>query len=73
MPTGQQVVERNCIECKLGVVVDLDRGKGALTLAYGDGTCAHLTAEPSRLAHLRMGGPVQVMLEGTTVLTLRCL
>ena len=73
MPTDQVVMERNCIECKLGVVVGLDKGKGALTLAYGDGTCGRLTAAPRRLAHLRMGGPVQVMVDGTTVLTLRCL
>ncbi len=73
MPTDQLVMGRNRIECKLGVVVALDQDNGRLTLAYGDGTCAHLHAEPSRLGHLRMGGPVQVIVEGTMVLTLRCL
>jgi hypothetical protein len=73
MPTEQLVMERNCIECKLGVVVALDKGEGTLTLAYGDGTCARLTAAPSSLTRVRMGGPVQVMVDGGTVLTLRCL
>lgn len=62
---------RDCVESKLGVVVALDRDKGTLTLAYGDGTCSDLQANASLLENLRMGGPVQVLAEGATVLTLR--
>lgn len=71
MMLTKQVIERDCIQCKLGVVMDVDRDKGDLTLAYGNGTFAHLTAGPSHLEGLRLGGPVQVMVEGSSVLTLR--
>ncbi len=71
MPIVQVGMERDCIESKLGVVVALDQDKGTLTLAYGDGTCSDLQANRSLLENLRIGGPVQVLVEGRTVLTLR--
>jgi hypothetical protein len=73
MPVPQLQTVPNAIEQKLGIVVSVDHEKGILTLVHSDGTCSHLTADPSLLDDLRIGGPVQALVKGTVVWTLRCL
>lgn len=73
MPVTQSQTVANTIEQKLGIVVSVEQEKGILTLVHSDGTCSHLTADPSLLDDLRIGGPVQALVKGTIVWTLRCL
>lgn len=72
MPT-QTCVLANPIESTLGIVLAVDRVTGSLTLVHVGGRCSYLTADPGLLREVRIGGPVQVMIEGTAVRTLRCL
>ncbi len=58
---------------QLGVVVTVDRDKGEITLVHRGGLRSLLTAHPSLLKDVRVGGPVQVVTDGTVVTSLRCL
>ena len=73
MPVLNQLTVPSTIEQKLGIVVSVEQEKGILTLVHSDGTCSHLTANPSLLGGIRLGGPVQALVKGTVVWTLRCL
>ena len=55
----------------LGIVLAVDRPAGVLTLWHADGRSAKLTADPGLLGEVRIGGPVKVVVEGTTVRSLR--
>jgi len=57
----------------LGVAVAVGLDTGILTLFHADGTRSRLTAPPALLRTVRLGGPVQVVVEGTSVRALRCL
>jgi hypothetical protein len=61
------------IECILGIVLAVDRAAGTLTLRLVRGRSLCCTADPALLRDVQIGGPVQVVVEGTTVRTLRCL
>ncbi len=71
VPVAQSEVGPITLEQKLGIVVSVDQQKGILTLAFRDGTCSHLSVDPTLLAELRIGGPVQALVEDTIVRTLR--
>ncbi len=58
---------------QLGVVVAVDRDKGEITLVHRGGLRSLLTAHPSLLGGVRIGGPVQVVTDGTVIQSLRCL
>ncbi len=58
---------------QLGVVIAVDRDKGEITLVHRGGLRSLLTAHPSLLKGVRVGGPVQVVTDGTVVQSLRCL
>jgi hypothetical protein len=47
--------------------------KGILTLWHSDGPRSYLSPGADLLANLRIGGPVQALVEGTIVRALRCL
>jgi len=54
----------------MGIVVAVEQENGSLTLEHGDGTRSHLTAGPHLLQGIRIGDPVQAVVEGTRVRTL---
>ncbi len=58
---------------KLGVVIAVDRNKGEITLVHRGGLRSLLTAHPSLLEGVRIGGPVQVVTDGTVIQSLRSL
>ncbi len=50
-----------------GLVVDVNREDGVLTLQRIDGTRARLQARPSLLRDVRIGGRAKAVVEGRTV------
>ncbi len=58
---------------QVGVVVTVDRDKGQITLVFRGGTRFCLTAHPSLLKDVRIGGPVHVVTDGAVIQSLRCL
>ncbi len=58
---------------QLGVVVAVNHDKGEITLVHRGGLRSLLTVHPSLLEGVRIGGPVQVVTDGTVVQSLRCL
>ncbi len=58
---------------RVGVVIAVDRDKGEITLVYRGGIRSSLTAHPSLLKDVRIGGPVHVITDGTVIQSLRCL
>ncbi len=71
MPSPRVETLGNTVEQRMGIVMSVDQERGILTLVYGDGTRSHLSADPSLLNNLRIGGPVQALVEDTIVRTLR--
>ncbi len=69
----QRCAAAKTAEHTLGIVLTVDRAAGALTLGRVCGKRSHLTAPPHLLRGVRRGTPVQVVVEGATVRTLRCL
>ncbi len=51
----------------VGIVVVVDPARGTLTLKHADETRSHLNAHPDVLRDVRIGDPVQAVVEGTTV------
>ena len=58
---------------RVGIVITVDRDKGNITLLYRGGFKSLLTAHPTLLKDVRIGGPVQVVTDGSVVQSLRCL
>jgi hypothetical protein len=73
MPIPSSQTESNTVEEKIGIVVSVDLEKGILTLWHSDGPRSYLSPGADLLANLRIGGPVQALVEGTIVRALRCL
>ena len=57
----------------LGVAVAVGLDTGMLTLVLAEGTRSRFAARPIFLRAVRLGAPVQVVVEGTSVRALRCL
>jgi len=60
-------------ERMVGIVLGVDRAAGTLTLGVVRERSLRCTTDPALLREVQIGGPVQVVVEGTTVRTLRCL
>ncbi len=56
---------------RVGVVITVDREGGRITLVYRGGLSSCLTAHPSLLKDVRIGGPVQVVTDGRVIQSLR--
>jgi hypothetical protein len=69
---GSQTVS-NTIEEKIGVVVSVDLEKGILTLWHNDGARSYFNPGADLLGNLRIGGPVQALVDGAIIRALRCL
>ena len=54
----------------LGIVVALQQDTGVLVLRHGDGSRSQLHAPARLLDNVKVGDPVQAVVEGTTVQTL---
>ena len=57
----------------LGVAVAVDLDQGMLTMVLADRTRSRFTASPLLLRAVRLGAPVRVVVEGTSIRALRCL
>ena len=73
MPIPGSQTESNTIQEKIGIVVSVDVEKGILILWHSDGPQSYLNPGADLLANLRIGGPVQALVEGTILRDLRCL
>jgi hypothetical protein len=56
----------------VGIVVAVDPQAGILTLWHPEGPCSYFT-HPRQLDALRIGGPVQALIDGRSVWGLRSL
>jgi hypothetical protein len=73
MPIPSSQTESNTVEEKIGIVVSVDLEKGILTLWHSDGARSYLNPGADLLGNLRIGGPVQALVDGTIIRALRCL
>ncbi len=70
MPALRSQTVPKALKEKVGIVVSVDPQEGILTLWHPDGPCAYFT-HPSHLDALRIGGPVQALVDGRRVWGLR--
>ncbi len=71
IPRSQTV--SSTIEEKIGIVVSVDLEKSILTLWHNDGAQSYFNPGADLLGNLRIGGPVQVLVDGTIIRALRSL
>ena len=71
--SGEGASAGDTAERMVGIVLAVDRAAGTLTLGVPRERSLRCTTDPGLLREVQIGGPVQVVVEGTTVRTLRCL
>jgi hypothetical protein len=72
MPALWSQTVPNPLQERVGIVVAVDPQAGILTLWHPEGPCSYFT-HPRQLDALRIGGPVQALVDGRSVWGLRSL